>query len=126
MNKSKKGTRIEKLLDDKLKALGFVTHRARKNVIMTKGRVFAQRNDIWGCFDVMAKHPLDRDLTFYFQCSTDWKRGEARKELESFPAGLLDGLFMVRKENRKDFEFRKYEPEENEWIPIDIRKITPE
>lgn len=97
MNKSAKGSRIEREFETRLKKQGYVTHRAIRSKF--------NRNDIWGCFDVMAKHPKNKDKTWYFQLSTRWKYGKDRIEIESFPRGIWDMVFMVRKKDFQDFEY---------------------
>lgn len=96
MNTCAKGGRIEREFDKWLKSLGHITNRAIRSRF--------NRNDIWGCFDIMAKHPDYPDKTLYFQISTQWKYGEARKEIEAFPRGIYDMVFMVKKPDRKPFE----------------------
>lgn len=97
MNGAAKGTRLEREFENKLKAAGHVTHRAIKSKF--------NRNDIWGCFDVMSKHPKAPDKTWYFQVSTRWKFGKDRIEIESFPKGIYDEVYMVRRKDNKDFEY---------------------
>lgn len=98
MNKAEKGRRIERKFEVKLKNLGYVTQRAVRSRF--------NRNDIWGCFDVMAKHPSAPDKTLYFQISTNWKFGVSRIEIERFPRGIYDMVYMVRLQKGKDFEYK--------------------
>lgn len=56
----------------------------------------------------MAKHPTSRNPTYYFQVSTQWKSGKARLEIEAFPGGVQDYIYLVRKKDRCDFEFRLF------------------
>lgn len=107
MNTCAKGNRIEREFDQWVKSLGYITNRAIRSQF--------NRNDIWGCFDVMAKHPKAPDKTLYFQISTQWKYGKARIEIESFPRGLFDMVFMVRRKDRGSFEFRHLT--DDGWIP---------
>lgn len=98
MNTVAKGTRLEREFGEVLKGNGYVIHRT------TRSQFHA--NDIWGCFDIMAKHPDKADFTLYFQISTQWKSGKALKEIEAFPAGMYDKVYLVRKKDRQPFELK--------------------
>lgn len=113
MNKYKKGSRLEKEFDDYLKSKGFITHRARKNVIMKDGRVFAQRNDLFGLFDILA---LKRNYSpLLFQVSSEFKRGKARKDIEDFAREFNSvKVFMVRK--KKNFEIIEFVGDK--WVKV--------
>lgn len=115
MNRAAKGNRIERDFNFLLTQAGFVTNRAIRSRF--------NRNDIWGCFDVQAKHPDSRNFTLYFQISTRWKSGKALKEIEAFIHGDFDLLFMVRKKDRKDFEVKQYFAN-GDWRPIGMDFIT--
>lgn len=97
MNRAAKGSRIERELDKILIKNGYITNRAIRSRF--------NRNDIWGCFDIMAKHPKHASVYRYYQISTQWKYGSSRREIEAFPAGINDYVYMVRKKNRGQFEF---------------------
>ena len=99
MNKAQKGKRLERELELMFQENGFITHKATSNRF--------NRNDLWGCFDLMAKK-RGCDYTFYVQCSTQWKYGKARKEIEAFPANPLDVVLMARRIDRSGFEFMRY------------------
>lgn len=113
INRTQKGKRIERLLEIKLKEKGFLVHKATSNMF--------NRNDIWGCFDHMAKDPVSPDSTFYFQVSTQWKYGKARQEIEAFPRGRYDRIFMARKPDRKPFEFK--EMTGSQWIDLRLETL---
>lgn len=100
MNRSAKGSRIERELDLILQKSGFETCRTIRSRF--------NRNDLWGRYDIMAKYVHYPDFTFYFQSSTNWKYGEARRELETFAMGQYDIIIMSRKRDRQDFEFLVY------------------
>lgn len=97
MNTCAKGNRIERELDKILIQSGYITNRAIRSRF--------NRNDIWGCFDIMAKHPKHPSAYRYYQVSTQWKYGASRREIEAFPCGVNDYVYMVRKKNRGKFEF---------------------
>lgn len=97
MNSAAKGTRLEREFEEMLKKEKFLTHRAK--------RTHFQANDIFNLFDVMAKHPDFPVYTFYFQISTDW-RLQKRKPILSFPSGAYDYLFLVKRADRKPWQFR--------------------
>jgi len=109
MNARAKGARIEREFEKNLQAAGYVTQKA----VCSK----FNRNDIFGCFDVMAKHKKSPDKTFYFQISTQWKGPVARAEIERFPRGIYDMVFLVRKKDRKDFEYRHLT--DDGWIDVE-------
>lgn len=71
-------------------------------------KIVAQRNDLFGCFDFICKHPDFPHLTVYFQVSSEWKYRKSLNEMkQNFVYGPVDLVFLVRKQTRKAFEFRE-------------------
>lgn len=109
MSTTSKGNRIEHELEVWLQEQGYLVHRAvRKAVWIGKGRVISKPVDIFGLFDLVAKHPKFPDYTFYFQISTEWKSGADRAALELFPQGKFDRVFMVRRQDRQSREYKYF------------------
>jgi hypothetical protein len=118
----KKGDRIEKDFMSRLENMGFVCDRAERSIRIIP--VFSQapcvtchrrptwtitkKHDTFGCFDIIAKHRKFKDYTYYFQIAANrWKYGDDRKNMEDFPAGNYDYVYMVRKMDRKPYELKK-------------------
>jgi len=130
-----KGNRIERDFMEKLKAMGYVCDRAERSMRMipdfkrpscpTCHRHFtftmSKKHDTFGCFDIIAKNTAAKEFTFYFQVATRWKYGEDKENMQNFPAGDLDIVCMVRKEDRKPYEVRWWH--NREWREMSCREF---
>lgn len=125
INRSSKGVRIQNELKKLLLSKGFIVDAKTRPQFPKKPRLndYSQSCDLFGCWDIVARHSSNPDKTFWFQVSVNWKHGKALNELNCFMRSRNDILVMARKLPRREFEFKIYFEDCAEWIISDIEKI---
>lgn len=78
-----KGREAERKAIQILERLGYVVHRTVRVSIFRRGRWFSQRNDVFGCIDLLAKRRGERMR--YIQVTMGGGIGAKRRELATVP-----------------------------------------
>jgi len=120
MNKTAKGNKLQLELKKYLTARGFWIDGKFRPRFPRKpvNNNYSLSVDLFGRYDIMAKHPRLPWLMFWFQVSSVLKFGNERTKLiEGVPlSASMDRIFMVRRRDRHDLEFFKYSFGSKEWI----------
>ena len=83
MSKTSRGTSYEREVQKILEAKGYITERAYKKTIWSKGRPFSISHDFFSCWDIIAKQ--SERPTLWVQVTVWEGVSHKRKTLAGFP-----------------------------------------
>lgn len=125
VNTNDKGNRAQNEVRIHLEAEGYAVHVARRTTYMRNGKWFSVGNDLFGCFDVIAVHPILTHVLF-IQVTDGGGASKKRKQVEAvFPRKAWIKDFQVwerrgREGGRTTWRIHRVSAVTGEWDHYDI------